>query len=86
MDTKATRSGGGESKKSERGKLAPLLLRPDEAAQMLGVSRATLWRWSADGKLPAPVRVGAVTRWRSADLAAWVATGCVPLDGIRVTG
>lgn len=86
MKTKANLNSAGEPMKKEKAKQTALLLRPKEAAEMLCVSRATLWRWCAEGKLPAPVRLGGVIRWRSADLTAWVAAGCVPLDGIRVTG
>lgn len=33
------------------------------------VSRKTIWRWAAEGRLPAPVRIGpATTRWRKSDI------------------
>lgn len=32
------------------------------------VSRATIWRWNREGKLPRPVKIGAATRWRIADI------------------
>ncbi|HCE38790.1 MAG: AlpA family transcriptional regulator [Alcanivorax sp.] len=36
------------------------------------VSRATVWRWTREGNLPRPVRLGpATTRWRLADLEEW---------------
>lgn len=36
------------------------------------VSAATLWRWSALGKFPAPCRLGPqTTAWRVEDLDAW---------------
>jgi prophage regulatory protein len=35
-----------------------------ELAERYGISRATVWRWSGAGRLPAPVRLGeATTRW-----------------------
>jgi predicted DNA-binding transcriptional regulator AlpA len=40
-----------------------------DVAELLCVSPRTVWRWSATGRLPAPVRVGArCTRWRVSDL------------------
>lgn len=40
-----------------------------DVAELLCVSRRTVWRWTAAGRLPAPVRVGArCTRWRVSDL------------------
>lgn len=35
------------------------------------VSRATIWRWVREGKLPNPVKINGSTRWRSEDLSAW---------------
>ena len=39
-----------------------------EAAAMLSIGRATLWRGAKDGTLPKPIKIGGVTRWRVADL------------------
>ena len=34
-----------------------------------GISRATIYRWTADGRLPAPVRLGpGVWRWPLAEI------------------
>jgi predicted DNA-binding transcriptional regulator AlpA len=32
-------------------------------AALNGVSTVTVWRWSAAGRLPAPVKMGGVTVW-----------------------
>lgn len=37
-------------------------------AALHGVSVVTVWRWSKDGRLPAPVRRGGVTAWNVGDL------------------
>ena len=49
------------------------LLRTPDVLSMLNVSRATLWRMVADGRFPAPVKLGPQLRaWRRADVEAWV--------------
>lgn len=46
------------------------LIRPGEAARMLGVDTTTLWRWAIDGKLPSRRTVGGQRRYRRADVLA----------------
>ncbi len=55
---------------------APLLVRADEVARMMGVSERTLWRLASAGRVPRPVRIGRNTRWRKAEVADWIAQGC----------
>jgi excisionase family DNA binding protein len=55
---------------------APLLVRADEVARMMGVSERTLWRLLSAGKIPQPVRIGRSTRWRLAEIREWIAGGC----------
>lgn len=49
-----------------------LLISDSTAAQLLGISRATFWRRVQDGTFPQPVRFGGATRWRSAEIEAFV--------------
>jgi predicted DNA-binding transcriptional regulator AlpA len=49
-----------------------ILLSDNAAAALLGISRATFWRRVSDGTFPRPVKIGAATRWRRADLLAAV--------------
>ncbi len=44
-----------------------------EVLSRVPVSRTTLWRWSRSGKFPAPVRIGARTFWREADIEGFLA-------------
>lgn len=40
---------------------------------MFPVSRATLWRWVAEGKFPAPFKMGArTTVWDAAEIYAFI--------------
>ncbi|MFB2831807.1 helix-turn-helix transcriptional regulator [Aeromonas jandaei] len=43
-------------------------------AHTLNISIGTVWRWSAAGKLPPPVKIsGKVTGWNVTQLRAWIA-------------
>ena len=45
-----------------------------QLATRLSVSRATVWRWTADGSFPSPIKLGPnTTRWRGEDVEAWMA-------------
>lgn len=45
-----------------------MLLSDNAAAALLGISRATFWRRVKDKTLPAPIKIGAATRWRRREL------------------
>lgn len=50
------------------------IIRPSQAAQLLGISRATLYRWEASGRLAPRVILGPGTSgWKEEDLAAFIA-------------
>jgi predicted DNA-binding transcriptional regulator AlpA len=45
------------------------LLTADEVAAWVRISTRTVWRWTAPGKLPQPVRLSPrCTRWRAGDI------------------
>jgi len=44
-----------------------------ELADLLQVSRPTIRRWWWRKLLPAPVKLGAVIRWRKSDINEWLA-------------
>lgn len=54
----------------------PLLLTAQECAALLGIGLATFWRRDAAGQCPAAIRHGKTTRWRRADILAWIELGC----------
>lgn len=54
------------------GALPPALLAAPDATRFLGISNATLWRKVKAGDLPRPIKIGRCTRWRRADLEAWI--------------
>jgi excisionase family DNA binding protein len=47
-------------------------------AVTLGCSPRHVYRLADGGRMPAPLRLGALVRWRRADLDAWLAAGCPP--------
>jgi len=54
----------------------PLLITAAELAALLQVSTRTLWRLNSARKLPQPVRLGGVVRWRLDEVRNWIAGGC----------
>jgi excisionase family DNA binding protein len=53
-----------------------LLLRVLQAAEFLGVSRATFYRLDRSGLVPAPIRLGGSRRWHREHLRSWMDAGC----------
>jgi excisionase family DNA binding protein len=45
-------------------------------AALLDCSPRHVYRLADAGKMPAPVRIGALVRWRRPDLDTWLAAGC----------
>lgn len=42
-----------------------------QLAERYSVDRSTVWRWTSDGKLPAPIKLSdQVTRWNLDDIEA----------------
>ena len=51
------------------------IFRLPDVVRLVGVSRATVWRWVANNLFPAPVRLGPrAVGWRRSDLDAWLAS------------
>lgn len=45
-------------------------------AEMLGCSTRHVYRLSDAGRMPAPVKLGALVRWSKSAIEEWVAAGC----------
>jgi excisionase family DNA binding protein len=54
------------------------LLDVRQVAALLNCSTRHVYRLSDAGHMPAPVKLGALIRWRRADLDAWLTGGCRP--------
>ena len=49
------------------------IVRPNEAAKIVGAHRLTLYRWMKQGRFPATVKLGPQSvGWRLSDLEAWL--------------
>jgi len=48
------------------------LLRVRDLAELLQVDERTIRRWRDEHRLPEPVVIAGVTRWRAEDVDAWV--------------
>lgn len=48
------------------------LIRDTETAAILGCSRATVWAMVKAGKIPAPLKIGSMARWRIADIETMI--------------
>ena len=57
--------------------IRPLTLDANEAAQLLGLSRRTVYRLLDAGKIPKPLKLGNATRWRRTDIELFVETGSI---------
>ncbi|MBW7863584.1 MAG: helix-turn-helix domain-containing protein [Candidatus Hydrogenedens sp.] len=54
-------------------------------AELLGCSERGVWRWRDSGRLPAPVTLGRLVRWREGDIQAWIQAGCPDVRRTRWT-
>lgn len=62
-----------EDRASERTKPATRFLRISEVQARTGLGRSTIYRWAAEGRFPAPVRLGGrVARWVEAEVDEWL--------------
>ncbi len=48
-------------------------------AQLCCCSTRTVYRLADAGRLPRPVKLGALVRWRRAEIDEWLAAGCPPV-------
>ena len=52
------------------------LLDVEVVAELCGCSARTVRRLSDAGKMPRPVKLSALVRWRRAELESWIDSGC----------
>ncbi len=51
-----------------------------EAARLCSISESMLYTLNRAGKMPPPIRIGTLLRWKRRELLEWIEAGC-PGDG-----
>ena len=63
---------------------SPALLRARDVANLLGTSETTVWRYTQQGHLPAPIKLGNnMTRWRADEISAHIQIATVERDSTK---
>ena len=57
------------------------LVDAETVAAMLSCSTRHVCRLVESERMPRPVRLGALVRWRRQEIEAWIANGCPPVAG-----
>ena len=57
-----------------------LLIPAEKVAELMAISKRTLWRLLSAGKCPEPIRLGSVVRWNRDELESWIGDGCPPFQ------
>jgi excisionase family DNA binding protein len=52
-------------------------------ARMLDCSKRHVYRLSDAGRMPRPLKLGQLVRWRRAELMNWLDAGCPPVRRVR---
>ena len=60
------------------------LIDVEQVAAQLGCSPRTVYRLADAGRMPAPVRLGSLVRWRRGDVEAWIAGGCKTVRSVSI--
>ncbi|MBI4583068.1 MAG: helix-turn-helix domain-containing protein [Planctomycetes bacterium] len=54
----------------------PALLDVEDVARLLTCSTRHVRRLADSGRMPRPLKIGALVRWRRGEIDAWIAAGC----------
>jgi excisionase family DNA binding protein len=59
----------------------PALLDVRAVARMLDCSWRHVYRMADAGRMPRPIRLNSLVRWRKSDIDKWLSEGCPPMRG-----
>jgi excisionase family DNA binding protein len=65
-----------ETKRKECGMETSAMLAVHGVARLLGCSTRTVYRLVDSGRMPRPVKLGALVRWPREVVESWIASGC----------
>lgn len=54
----------------------PVMLTVNDVAEMLNCSARTVYRLTDSGRIPRPIKLGALVRWPRKTIEQWIASGC----------
>jgi len=75
--TTGANTGGGDRATRE----LPAMLSVDDVAAMLNCSARHVYRLADMGRMPRPVKLGALVRWSRSAVLDWIAQGCPSCRG-----
>jgi len=52
------------------------LITAKSLAGILSISERTVWNFDSEGRLPEPLRLGRIVRWRMKEIDEWITEGC----------
>lgn len=56
--------------------MEPLFLTAEQLAQLLQVSKRTVWRMRSASQIPQPYQIGGNVRWLREDIENWLRRAC----------
>ena len=56
--------------------ITPVLLTIEDLSRTLGCSTRHVRRLAASGRIPRPIKLGALLRWLKTDIDHWMVAGC----------
>jgi len=59
------------------------LLDVEQVAALLRCSTRTVYRLADAGKMPRPVKLGSLVRWRRGEILDWIAEGCPAVRAVK---
>jgi len=55
-------------------------------AELLACSPRHVYRMADEGRMPSPLKLGALVRWRREEIARWISDGCKPIRTVTGKG
>ncbi len=75
-DKSSKRVGVEEHTESAEQQPGRMLVDVRRVASLLNCSPRTVYRLSDGGRMPRPVKLGGLVRWRRDEIASWICAGC----------
>ena len=63
--------------------VSPAMLDVQAVAEMLACSPRHVYRLSDAGRMPSPVKLGALVRWSAVAICEWIDGGCKPVRIVK---